>query len=367
MKLTMYISIGLAMLLAAPTAASAQHRLKELVSIEGVRENSLVGFGIVVGLAGTGDDARSPVVQKSLANLLNRLGVRIDPAEIKAKNVAAVVVTAELPAFARAGMNIDVTVSSMGAAKSLQGGTLVVTPLKGPDRAVYALAQGALSLGGFAVEGASGSTARKNHATVARIPAGAVIERGAPTVLPRDRVTLLLKQPDFTTASRIATAIDATFSAPLSMVTDPGSVVVQIRPEWKSRAVHFIATLEAIEAVADAPAKVIIDERTGTIVVGANVRLSAAAIAHGALTVRINEQQVPSQPNPLADGQTVVTEQSEIEINEQGGDLRAIRAAASVGEVAAALNQLGAKPRDLVAIFQALHAAGALRADIEVL
>ena len=342
-------------------------RLKDLVSIEGFRSNSLVGFGIVVGLSGTGDDARSPVVQRTLSNMLQRLGVTVDARDIKARNVAAVVITGALPPFARSGMSLDVTVSSMGAAKSLQGGTLVATPLKGVDLRTYAIAQGALSLGGFVVGGASGSSTSKNHATVARIPGGATVERNAPTVFPRDRVVLLLKEPDFTTASRIAKAIDATFSAETAVVRDPGSIIVRIVPEWRKRAVHFVATLESIEAVPDAPARVIIDERTGTVVVGQFVDLGKAAIAHGALTIKVSETPTTSQPGLLSKGKTTVTPQTDIEVNEQSGDLQVVRRAATVGDVAAALNLLGAKPRDLVSIFQALKAAGALRAEIQIL
>lgn len=353
---------------ALPSVASAEsNRLKELVTVDGFRSNPLVGYGIVVGLNGTGDDARSPVVRKSLANMLKRLGVTIDADEIKAKNVAAVVITAELPAFSRSGMAIDVTVSSMGAAKSLQGGTLIATPLKGADLETYAIAQGSLSLGGFAVEGGSGSSATKNHPTVARIPGGATIERDSPNLLPRNEVVLLLKQPDFTTASRIAKAIDKTFSTPTAFVRDPGAVAVRIHPEWRKHAVHFIATLEAIEAVADVPAKVVIDERTGTVVVGQNVRLGAAAIAQGSLTVTIDEVEEVSQPNELAAGDTKLTQKTEIKVDEATGPLKALPEASTVGDVAAALNALGAKPRDLVAIFQALAAAGALRAEIEIL
>lgn len=355
-----------ALLLCTPDLAEA-NRLKDLVTIEGFRSNKLVGYGIVVGLNGTGDNARSPVVRRSLSNMLRRLGTRIDPEEIKARNVAAVILTTELPPFARPGMELDVTVSSLGEAKSLQGGTLVATPLKGVDKKTYAIAQGPLSSGSFAVEGLSGSSTVKNHPTVARIPGGAMVETPAPTRLPNDRVTLLLKNPDFTTASRIANAIDATMSSSMATVRDPGAVSVRIAPEWRSRAVHLIATLESIEAVPDVPARVIVDERTGTVVVGAGVVLAEAAVAHGALTVTVQEAVDISQPGPLSTGDTAAAQRSDLEVKDTGGNLRTLRKSSTVGNVAAALNALGAKPRDLVSIFQALKAAGALHADVQVL
>ena len=356
--------VGVVCLSSAPADAA---RLKELVSIEGFRANRLVGFGIVVGLNGTGDDARSPVVQRSLANMLKRLGVTVEPSELKAKNVAAVVVTAKLTPFARAGSSVDVTVSSMSGAKSLQGGTLIATPLKGADLRTYGIAQGALSLGGFSVAG-SGASKSKNHATVGRIPGGATLERSAPSKLRSDKVVLLLKRPDFTTASRIAKAIEKTFRAPIARVRDPGAVEVRIAPDWRKHAVHFIASLEAIEARPDAPAKIVIDERTGIVVVGNHVSLGKAAIAHGALTVSITETPVTSQPKALSKGgKTVVTKDTKVDVEETPGDLRVLQPATTVGDVAAALNALGAKPRDLVSIFQALKAAGALHADVEVM
>ncbi|RMH40721.1 MAG: flagellar basal body P-ring protein FlgI [Deltaproteobacteria bacterium] len=360
-------ALSLIAAVACPVAVRAD-RVKDLATVEGYRGNALVGVGIVVGLAGTGDDARSPVTRRSLAQLMKHLGITIDEAQLKAKNVAAVVVTAELPPFARAGMQVDVTVSSMGSAKSLQGGTLIATPLKGPDRMTYAIAQGPLSLGGFAVEAATGSTTKKNHSTVARIPNGATIEMDAPGHLPRDHVVLLLDNPDFTTASRIADAIDTAFGEPLARVRDPGAVVVRVGPKWRGRVVHFIAALESVQAEPDVRARVVIDERTGTIVVGEHVALSRAAIAHGGITVRVTERLNPSQPGILSrGGNTVVTPESDISVEEAGGQLVPIGPAGTVGDVAAALNALGVKPRDLVAIFQALAAAGALRAELEVL
>lgn len=367
MRIYAAILISLAVASIAAPASAQPTRFKDLVTVEGFRANELTGFGIVVGLDGTGDNAQSPVVRRSLSNMLKRLGVKVSPGDIKAKNVAAVVVTGELSPFARPGTAIDVTVSSMGEAKSLRGGTLIATPLKGPDGKTYALAQGSISLGGFSVEGKSGSSARKNFATVGQIPAGAVIERAAPQTRYRDRVVLLLRRADFTTASRIARAVDRAFGAGLASVRDPGAVLVRIPPQFQRRQIHFISKLEWLQAVPDVPARIVIDERTGTVVVGATVRLGRAAIAHGALTIRISEAQDASQPGVLSGGDTVVTKKTEIDVNEEKGDLKIIDPATTVGDVAAVLNALGAKPRDLVSIFQALKAAGALRAELQIL
>lgn len=345
-------------------------RLKDLVNIQGHRGNPLTGFGIVVGLNGTGDDARSPVVRRSLAKMLKRLGVTVDAAEIKAKNVAAVLVTSELPAYGRNGNKIDVLVSSMGAAKSLEGGTLIATPLKGANLETYALAQGAISTGGFAVQGASGSSTRKNHVTAARIPGGGIIERDAPGMVPRGRIVLQLREPDFTTATRIAEAIDRAMGPGTATVRDPGSVTVLITGTWRSRPVQLVAALEALEATPDAPARIIVDERTGTVVVGAHVAIGAAAIASGGLEIEISESQVVSQPAGgvlSSAGTTVVVPKTEIKVTEKEGSLHLIAGAATVADVAAALNALGVKPRDLVSILQALKAAGALHADIQLL
>jgi flagellar P-ring protein FlgI len=298
---------------------------------------------------------------------MRHLGTTVELTDLMQKNVALVMVTAELPPFARAGTTLDVTVSSMGNAKSLVGGTLIVTPLKGPDNNVWALAQGSLTLGAWSAGGASGSSTRKNHVTAGHVPNGATLEHDAPNGLPDGQIALLLREPDFTTAWRIASAINGTLGEPIARVRDPGAVLVNAGARWKGRTVELIALLESIEATPDAPGRVIIDERTGTIAVGANVSLSASAVACGGITVKIDEQPVVSQPNALSKGQTVVVPQSDVKVEEGEGRLAALRPATTVGDVAAALNALGVKPRDLVSIFQALKAAGALRAEIQVL
>ena len=341
------------------------------MDVEGFRDNPLVGYGLVVGLQGTGDNSSDVATRQSLSRLMNHLGVEIDPTQIKAKNVAAVIVTGRLPAFSKPGAKVDVTVSSMGSAKSLQGGTLIATPLKGADMKTYAVAQGSLSLGGFSVSGASGGSSKKNHSTVGKIPGGGVLERGAPGSMPKDKVVLLLRDADFTTATRTAKAINGRLGSRVAKVRDAGTVDVKIDKKWKSRVASLVATLESVDVTPDSPARIVIDERTGTVVVGAHVTLGEAAVAHGGITVNIKETQLVSQPGAGllggGSGDTAVVPDSDIEVTEAEGQLHVLPEAANVGDVAAALNGLGVKPRDMVSIFQALQAAGALRAEIKFL
>jgi len=345
---------------------AAADRLKDVATVEGVRTNELTGAGLVVGLAGTGDDASSPVVRSSLAKMYKQLGISVDASAIKSKNVAAVVVTAKLPAFARPGQAIDVTVSSVGSSKSLAGGTLIAAPLKGPDGRTWAIAQGGLAVGGFLAEG-DGATQRKNHVTVARIPNGALVESNGPTEMPRGEIVLVLRQPDFTTAARITAAIDAALGAGSAHARDAGAVAVEIAPGWSQQVPALIARLEAIEVEPDQLARVVVDERTGTVVIGGAVRLRAAAIAYGGLTITISEQPAVSQPGPLAGGRTAVTPRTDLTVTEVSGDLHTLPAASTVTDVVAALNALGVKPRDLIAILSTLAQSGALRAQVEVL
>jgi len=343
-------------------------RVKDLTTVSGVRDNHITGFGIVVGLDGTGDDARSPIVKSALTKMLKRLGATIDPADLKAKNVAAVVLTAELPAFAKPGMQFDVTISSVGNASSLSGGTLLAAPLKGPDGKTWAIAQGALSIGGFTAGGASGTTSKKNHTTVGRIPDGAIVESTAPTLLPDKEIVLVLKQPDFTTASRMRDAINTALASGAAKTRDSATVAVAITAEQRKDVPALIAKLEAIEVDPDLRAKVVVDEKTGTIVVGENVSLRTAAITFGALTVEVGETPTVSQPEAaLTKGKTAIVQRSDVKVHEEENTIKVIKKAATVADVAAALAALGAKPRDLVSILRALKAAGALRADLETL
>src|SRR5262245_54237103 len=258
----------IAFALTATVATARADRIKDLTTIAGVRDNHLTGFGLVVGLDGTGDDARQPTVASSLTKMLKRLGLTIDPTQLKGKNVAAVMLTAELPAFAKPGMTFDVTISSMGNAKSLAGGTLLAAPLKGPDDRTWAIAQGALSVGGFVAEGASGSSAKKNHTTAGRLTGGAIVEATAPTVMPDKEVVLVLNQPDFTTATRMRDAIDKVLGAHTARLGDAATVVVSTASYARGSVPQLIAALEAIEVEPDVRAKVIVDEKTGTIVIG---------------------------------------------------------------------------------------------------
>ncbi|HMG52006.1 MAG TPA: flagellar basal body P-ring protein FlgI [Kofleriaceae bacterium] len=358
----------IALALAAAAAPARADRIKDLTTIAGVRDNHLTGFGLVVGLDGTGDDAQAPTVKGALTKMLKRLGITVNPNDLKGKNVAAVMLTAELPAFAKPGMTFDVTISSMGNAKSLAGGTLVAAPLKGPDDKTWAIAQGALSVGGFIAEGGSGSSSKKNHPTVGRLPGGATVEATAPTVMPEREIVLVLNEPDFTTATRMRDAIAAALGRDAARLNDAATIVVGIPPSSKGKVPQLIAKLEAIEVDPDVRARVVIDEKTGTIVIGEAVSLRPAAITFGALTVEVNETAAVSQPGPLSKGGTTqLVPHSDVKVNEADQPIRMVKKAGTVGDVAAALAALGAKPRDLVSILRALKLAGALRADLETL
>ncbi len=352
---------------AAAAGNAAADRIKDLATIGGVRENHLTGFGLVVGLDGTGDDTRSPMVKSGLTKMLKRLGVTIDPRDLKSKNVAAVMITAELPAFAKPGMALDIHVSSVGNARSLSGGLLLAAPLKGADGRTYAIAQGSLSVGGFVASGDTGSTTKKNHTLVGTVPSAAIVEQGAPTQLPTKQIALVLKQPDFTTATRMRDAIIAVLGPNSARLGDGAVVVVPIPQAAESQVGELITKLEAIEVDPDVRAKVIVDERTGTIVIGEAVTLRTAAITYGGLTVEIGETPTVSQPTEFGRGDTKVVGRTDIKVKEGENSLRIVNKAATVGDVVSALNALGAKPRDLVAILRALKASGALRADLETM
>jgi flagellar P-ring protein precursor FlgI len=355
-----------ALALLASTAAHAD-RIKDMTSIAGVRDNHITGFGIVIGLDGSGDDARSPMVREGLSKMLKKLGITVDANQIKAKNVAAVMLTAELPAFAKPGMELDVTISSMGNAKSLVGGTLLAAPIKGPDGRVYAIAQGALSIGGHSAEGASGSSEKKNHLLVGRIPGGAIVETAAPTEVPKRELAFVLDKPDFTTATRMKEAIDRTLGASTARIVDGATIVIPLGKQPPEEVAALIARIEVIEVEPDLIAKVIIDEKTGTIVIGENVRLRTAAVTFGSLTIEISESPEVSQPGEFSKGKTTVVNRSKLTVKEESQPMRVMKPAATVADVAAALGALGAKPRDLVPILRALKAAGSLRAEIETL
>ncbi|MCF6265576.1 MAG: flagellar basal body P-ring protein FlgI [Desulfuromusa sp.] len=342
-------------------------RIKELAKLEGVRSNQLIGYGLVVGLNGTGDSASTRFTIQSLVSMMERLGVTVNPAMVKVDNVAAVVVTAELPAFARAGNSIDVTVSSIGDADSLVGGTLLMTPLKAADGKYYAVAQGALLVNALSF-GGKAAKAQKNHPTVGRIPGGAMVEREVSFVFgEKNELNYRLNDSDFTTVSRMSAVVNQHFGGSPAHSLDAGQMQVMIPEAYQDRVVDFVAELEHLTVIPDTLARIVVNEKTGTIVMGEGVRISTVAVSHGNLSLVISEQSNVSQPNAFSDGETVVTPQTDIGVVEDEGNLVVLQQGVSIGDVAAALNAIGATPRDLIAIFQAVKAAGALYADLVVL
>ena len=355
--------------LSLPGTASATERLKDLATVQGVRNNQLVGYGLVVGLDGTGDQTtQTPFTTQSIINMLAHLGTTLPTTQsMQLKNVAAVMVTAVLPPFARIGQQIDITVSSMGNAKSLRGGTLVMTPLKGADGQVYAQAQGNLVVGGAGAS-AGGSKAVVNHLLAGRIVAGATVEREVPTMLGSGGfVQYEMMTTDFSTTQRAVDAINREMGQGTAQALD-GRVIRVNTPEEPDSRVAFLGRLDNVVIRPDKTvAKVIINPRTGSVVMNQMVTLESCAVAHGALSVVVNTEQQVSQPNALAAGQTVTTQQSDISIKQAGGALMAVKAGANLAEVIKAINALGANPQDLLSILQAMKAAGALRADLEVI
>lgn len=357
--------VGVCLLLAGTAQAE---RIKDLASIQGVRTNQLAGYGLVVGLDGSGDQTtQTPFTVQSIASMLGQMGVNLPPGNLQLKNVAAVMVTANLPAFARPGQNIDVTVSSLGNAKSLRGGTLIMTPLKGADGQVYAISQGNVLVSGAGAS-AGGSSAQVNHLAVGRIPAGATVERAVNTSLGQgDYVNLQLNQSDFTTADRVVQAINRRFGEGTASAGDGGQVRVTA-PRDANQRVAFISQMENLPIQAgNGAARVIVNARTGSVVMNQNVEVDSCAVAHGNLSVTISSDTQVSQPNPLAQGETTTTQNAQIDIKVQQGELVVLSASPSLGEVVKALNAVGASPQDLLAILQAMKAAGALRAELEII
>lgn len=359
------------LLLALAALPAAAERIKDLARIEGVRTNALIGYGLVVGLDGTGDQTtQAPFTTQSLRAMLGQLGVEL-PANVnpQLKNVAAVAIHAELPPFSKPGQTIDITVSSIGNAGSLRGGSLLMTPLRGVNGEVYAIAQGSVVVGGLGVSGNDGSRISINVPSAGRIPNGATVERTvADGFDAAGDLRLNLMTPDFTTAARMAEAINQTLGSPMARAVDAVTVSVEA-PRERHQRVAFTAVLEGIEVQpGEGPARVVINSRTGTIVIGNHVRVRAAAVAHGSLAVTISEALNVSQPNPFGEGETVVTPQSQIQI-QQGGEGRMFLfdAGVSLDDIVRAVNQVGAAPGDLVAILEALRQAGALRAELVVI
>lgn len=348
---------------ASPNAVAAP-RIKDIVDVENVRPNQLIGYGLVVGLAGTGDKTRNtPFTEESMQAMLERMGVNVRSAQMKTQNVAAVSVTAAMPPFARAGSQIDVTVSALGDATSLQGGTLLVTALKGMDGQIYAVAQGPVAVSGFKAQGA-GANISRGVSTSARIASGAIIEREVPYALKSaTALKLALRNPDFTTAQRIAKAINAAFPGSAEML-DPATV--RLSAPDGAALVERIAQVENLGVEVDSPARVIVNEAAGTVVMTADVRISPVAIAQGGLTISVAENPVASQPGPLSGGQTQVLPRTQVSVDDGGGASLAMVEGESLKTLVGGLNRLGVSPRDLITILQALRSAGALQAEIEV-
>ncbi len=362
-------------------------RIKDIAEIEGMRDNQLMGYGIVAGLNGTGDKDQTEFPVRSIVNMLTKMGVRVDRKDVKVKNVAAVIVTASLPPFAKPGNHIDVVVSSIGDAKSIQGGTLLQTPLWAADGKVYAVAQGPVSIGGFSISKGGGKS-QKNFPTVGRVPGGAIVERPVPFSFQNHPfVVFNLFDPDFTTATRVASAINTYLGHNAARPLDAGTIRVTVPEGHRPHLVKFMSALENLEVTPSSPARVVFNERTGTVVIGKDVRISTVAVSHGSLTVTIKENVNVSQPLPFSSnvrkgarptqlpggvtmapgGQTVVTKQPEITVNEQKRKLILLNGGATIGELVDSLNKIGVTPRDLMAILQAIKAAGALHARLEIM
>jgi flagellar P-ring protein precursor FlgI len=363
---SLVIAVIVSVLAALPAAHAS--RVKDLTQVTGSRDNQLVGYGLVIGLAGDGD-SNAVTTLRSVANALQRYGITVSADQVKAKNVAAVMITADIAAFMKNGSRIDVTVASLGDAKSLQGGVLLQTPLMGADGRVYAVAQGPIAVGGFigGSGGPGGATVQKNHPTVGQISNGAIVEREIPATFVRDGLlSLQLHNPDFTSASRMAKAINALFPAAAS-ATDAASVSVKLPERYTGHEVAFLADLGAIEVTPDSNARVVINERTGTIVATSTVHISKVAISHGSLVINVTSNLDVSQPNAFNDsGQTVVTDSTQTAVAEKKGRLVVVEEAPTVDRLAAGLNALGVSTREMMSIFQTLKRAGALQAELVI-
>jgi flagellar P-ring protein precursor FlgI len=353
-------------LLARPGAAQAEH-IRDLADVAGARENQLIGYGLVTGLSGTGDDTSVPFTSQSVLAMLRRLGVQVDPTQIRLRNVAAVIVTATLPAFAKQGTKVDVTTASIGNAKSLSGGILVQTLLKGADLKTYAVAQGAINVGGFDAKGGSGSGVKQGSTTSGRIPEGALVEREIPMdVVEGGAIRFQLRTPGYGVSSRMTAAINAKY-ADSATATDGGVVRVAVPVAFQNRVVDLLAELEEIEVTPVRRARVVVNERTGTIVAGGDVRLAPSAVVHGSLTIVVKETPTASQPTaPFGAGTTVVTKKSEVLTHEQTKQVAFLPQAASLADVASALTVLGLSTRELTSVLQAMRTAGALEAELVV-
>lgn len=370
MLVTLFLAIiGALVMLPASYGTSHAERIKDIATFSGVRENELFGYGIVVGLNGTGDKDGTYIFQP-FANMLTKMGISVNPADVKGKtkNVAAVMVTAKLPTMTKPGSKFDVQVASIGDAKSLQGGMLVMTPLKGPDGNVYAVAQGSVSIGGF-VAGGGGAQTIKNHPNSGVVPNGAIVEREVPVQLNRkNRLDVMLMTQDLTTAKRIADSINGQLQGNYAKAEGPSTVAVNVPEPYTDKVVDLMSAIELITVDVDVPARVVINERTGTVVIGENVTISPVALAHGGLTIEIKTEFQVSQPPPFAPGsaETVVVPKQETKVEEKKAALVEVKGA-TIGELVKALNALGITPKDLVAILQAIKTSGSLKAELVIM
>jgi flagellar P-ring protein precursor FlgI len=343
-------------------------RVKDIAGVKGVRPNQLIGYGLVVGLNSSGDDDKTEFTFQSLTSMMQRMGIVVDKGKVDLDNVAGVMVTATLPPFAKAGTRIDVLVSSMGNAKDLQGGTLLLTPLSAPNGDVYAVAQGPISIGGFAAGGAAGGGIQKNHPTVGYIPGGAIVERELPlSLLEEQTVSLNLNNPDFTTCLRLTEVIKKGLGEDIARSIDAGTVEIKIPLKFRESLVEFISLVENLEIAPDTIAKVVLNERTGTVIMGENVRISTIAVSHGNLSIIIKERERVSQPLPFSEGETVVSPESEVVVTEESRRLIVVPEGVNIREVVNGLNAIGVSPRDLISILQAIRASGALQAEMVII
>jgi len=358
--------IAAVFLILASAGRAEVARLKDLVSLEGIRDNQLIGYGLVVGLAGTGDKQLTLFSTQSLTNLLKRMGVTVDPTQMQVRNMAAVMVSATLPPFAQPGTRIDVIAAAIGDAKSLQGGVLLLTPLKAADGQVYAVAQGPVITGGF-IAGRGGNTQSVNHPTVGRTPDGAIVEKAPPSVPPSNHMRLQLHEADFTTATAIVNLLNQHFANDVARAESPAVIAVDVPPLYPAGPVAFVAELESLSLDADHKSKIVINERTGTIVAGKDIRISPVSIMQGALTVEVRTTYDVSQPAPLSGGKTAVAPQVNVTAKEDKAKNVVLDQGATIEELVRALLAIGSTPRDIIAILENLRSAGALDAEIEVI
>ena len=346
--------------------AFATVKIRDISSVEGIRDNQLVGYGVVVGLNGTGDKSGTEFTIQSLVNMLDRMGITVDKKKVKVKNVAAVMVTAKLPPFAKAGTKMDVLVSSIGDAKSLEGGTLILTPLSAPNGQIYAAAQGPISVGGINASAGGGGTI-KNHPTVGRIPNGATIEREIPFNLHQEILRVSFNNLSISNIVKSKKLINKMFGSEIARITSPNTLEIEVPLEYSERFYEFMDAVLNIEIEPETFAKVVVDERTGTIVMGSDVKINTVAISHGSLTIKITNKVEVSQPSPLSGGQTVVTNNQQVDVKEEEAKLMMIPEGVKISDLVKALNSIGVSPRDLISVLQSIKSAGALQGELEVI